>query len=393
MTVAPDEQIPGLRASCPQKDLNDAVQTVAHAVSGRNPLPILSHIMIKGEEGGLRLMATDLELGISCKIPAEVETLGALTAPSKTLSEVLANLKDKSDVAISVDRSHTVQVNCQRSIYTIVGLPWEDYPNLPEIKENASFSIPQSKLREIIRQTAFAVSQDEGRRILTGIYIVFDGENATFVATDTHRLAKKTCPVLEGIGSQNIIVPSRAMNELNRLLTDGEGAVKIVMADNQVQFILPGESGIQIVSRLIEGQYPNYQRVIPQEFDKKIKIPTADLLQAVRRASIVARENAHRVVMRSNNGNLEITAESRLVGKAFEEIEIEQTGEMVEIAFNCKYLMDVVSQIDTDFVTLEMTESLKPGVMRPVPHVRTEAEAVLQEEADYLCVLMPMQIV
>ena len=130
MTVAPDEQIPGLRASCPQKDLNDAVQTVAHAVSGRNPLPILSHILITGEAGGLRLMATDLELGISCKIPAEVENHGALTAPSKTLSEVLANLKDKNDVAISVDRSHTVHLNCQRANYTILGLPWDDCPSI-----------------------------------------------------------------------------------------------------------------------------------------------------------------------------------------------------------------------------------------------------------------------
>src|SRR5215467_7203918 len=140
-----------LKAICPRKDIFEAVQTVGHAVSGRSSLPILSHILIQAEESGLRLIATDLELGISCRIPAQIEEGGALTAPARTLTEVLANLPDKSEAAISVDKSHTVRVHCEKSDYKILGLPAEDYPKLPIVKDEATFSIPQAKLREMIR--------------------------------------------------------------------------------------------------------------------------------------------------------------------------------------------------------------------------------------------------
>lgn len=381
-----------LKADCPRKALFEAVQTVGHAVSGRSSLPILSHIIIQAEENGLRLIATDLELGISCRVPAHIEEEGALTAPARTLTEVLANLPE-SDVALSVDKSHTVRVHCDRSDYKILGLPAEEYPKLPEVKDAVAFSIPQARLKEMIRQTLFAVSTDETRAILTGILMVFDGETLKFVATDTHRLAVKTASVKDGHGSQNAIVPSRAMNELTRLLTDGEGDVQVTLSGNQVRFVLPGEDEVQIVSRLIEGQFPNYQRVIPAEFQKKLTVPTQPLLRAVRRASIVARENANRVILRSEDDKLVLTAESQMVGNAYEEIEIVREGDDVEIAFNAKYLLDVLGVLEEDGLYLELTEPLKPGVLRPVPNVTKEGEENQQLNADYLCVLMPMQIV
>src|SRR5579871_4812438 len=221
--VAPSIDVrASLKADCPRKDLFEAVQTVGHAVSGRSSLPILSHILIQAEDNGLRLVATDLELGISCRIPARIEESGALTAPARTLTEVLANLPDKGDVALSVDKSHTVRVHCERSDYKILGLPAEEYPKLPEVKDTASFSLPQALLKEMIRHTYFAVSTDEARAILTGILMVFDGETLKFVATDTHRLAVMTSLIKEGRGSQNAIVPARALNELTRLLTDAD---------------------------------------------------------------------------------------------------------------------------------------------------------------------------
>src|SRR5580658_2830443 len=189
-----------LKADCPRKDLFEAVQTVGHAVSGRSSLPIFSHILIQAENDGLRLIATDLELGISCHINARIEEQGALTAPSKTLAEVLANLPDKGDVAISVDKSHTVRVHCERSDYKILGLPAEEYPRLPEVKDAAAFTIPQGVLRNMIIQTSFATSTDDNRPIFTGIYMVFDGETVKLVATDTHRLALKTATVKEAHG-------------------------------------------------------------------------------------------------------------------------------------------------------------------------------------------------
>ena len=390
MVATPITSRAALKADCPRKDLLEAVQIVGHAVSGRSSLPILSHILIQAEGDGLRLVATDLELGISCRIPASISEVGALTAPARTLTEVLANLPDKGEVALSVDKSHTVRVNCQKSDYKILGLPAEDYPSLPEVPDTVSFSIPQARLREMIRHTLFAVSTDETRAILTGVLLVFDGESLRLVATDTHRLASISSGIVAGNGSQNAIVPSRAMNELTRLLTDAEGDVKVILSNNQVQFDLPGEAGIQIVSRLIEGQFPNFQRVIPTLYTRRLTIPSEQLLRATRRASIVARENSNRVILRTQEDKLVLTAESQTVGNAYEEVEVEKLGDDIQVAFNSKYLLDVLSVVDTENVYLDLTEPLKPGVVRPAPAQQAEG----QEEApapDYLCVLMPMQ--
>jgi DNA polymerase-3 subunit beta len=223
--------------------------------------------------------------------------------------------------------------------------------------------------------------------------MVFDGQTLTFVATDTHRLAVKTATPTEGRGAQNAIVPARCMNELLRLLTDAEGDVQVTLSDTQVRFALPGEDDVQIVSRLIEGQFPNYQRVIPQAYQKRLRVPVAPLLRAVRRASIVARESAHRIVLRTEEEKLVLTAESRTVGNAYEEVEALREGDDVEIAFNAKYLLDVLGVIEEEALSLELTEPLKPGVVRPLPAPKSEAEAVEPPPSDYLCVLMPMQIV
>lgn len=391
MVAAPIDATSSLKAICPRKDLFAAVQTVGHAVSGRSSLPILSHILIQAEENGLRLIAYDLELSISCRIKAQVQASGALTAPARTLTEVLGNLPDKSDVALSVDKSHTVRVHCERSDYKILGLPAEDYPRPPEVRDTVGFSIPQARLKEMIRHTLFAVSQDETRAILTGIYIVFDGETLQFVATDTHRLAVKTAKVTEGHGSQNAIVPARAMNELTRQLTDAEGDVYVTLSANQVSFVLPGEDEVQIISRLIEGQFPKYERVIPAEYHKKLSIQTQPLLRAVRRAFIVARENSNRIILRTDDEKLVLTAENQMVGSAYEEVEVAREGDDVEIAFNAKYLLDVLSVLEEDGLHLELTEPLKPGVLRPVP-AQNEGDGE-RTASDYLCVLMPMQIV
>lgn len=411
MVAAAIDTATSLKAICPRKDLYEAVQTVGHAVSGRNALPILSHIMVQAEENFLRLIATDLELGISCRVAAQIQEGGALTAPARTLTEVLGNLSDKFDVALSVDKSHTVRVHCDKSDYKILGLPAEEYPKLPEVRDAVAFSIPQSQLKEMIRHTSFAVSTDETRAILTGVYMVFDGETLKFVATDTHRLAVKEAKVKDGRGSQNAVVPSRAMNELTRLLSDSPGDVQVTLSNNQVQFVLPGEKQVQIVSRLIEGQFPNYQRVIPAAFQKKLTVQTMPLLRAVRRASIVARENAQRVILRSEGDKLVLTAESQMVGNAYEEVEATCEGGEVEIAFNAKYLLDVLAVLDVDSsLNLELTEALKPGVLRPIPMAprvvdkgedkgdKSEDSAQAAPvpaalEPDYLCVLMPMQIV
>jgi DNA polymerase-3 subunit beta len=258
---------------------------------------------------------------------------------------------------------------------------------MPEVKDDNRFAIPQRLLRDMIRQTIFAVSTDEARAILTGILLAFDGETIKLVATDTHRLALRTAAVKDGQGEKTVIVPARAMNELQRILSDADGDVTVQISDNQILFSAPGAEGrnITLISNLVQGQFPNYQRVIPTGYQKKLTLQTGPFQKAVRRAAIVARNNANRVILRTQDDKLTITAESSLEGAAYEEVEFVREGDDVEIAFNAKYLLDVMGVMDAEGFYLELSEALKPGVARPV--------TAPDGDGEYLCILMPMQIV
>ena len=376
-----DAQV-SLKAICARKELFDAVGIVGHAVSGRSSLPMLSHILMLSEDNHLRLSATDLELSISLLIPAVVEEEGGLTAPSRLLNELLGTLPE-SEVALSVDPGFSVRIHCDRSDYKLLGLPADEFPRLSVVQDDTRFLITQKTLRDMIRQTIIAVSADESRPILTGIYLNFQEDTVSFVATDTHRLAVRKAPVKSGQGKREVIIPARAMNELLRLLDDGEGDVKVSISDNQIQFITP--NGVSLISRLIEGQFPNFERVIPVSWNKRLTLQTQPMQRAVRRASIVARENAMRVIFRSLDEKLTITAESNTQGSAHEEVEMVREGDDVEIAFNAKYVLELLNVIDSEGFFLELTDPLKPGLVRPI----TDAT---DDGSDYFCILMPMQI-
>lgn len=366
-----------MKAICARKDLYHGVQTVSRAIAGRSAWPILNNILVVTEEGNLRLTAFDLELGMECTVPATIEQEGALTAPAKLLTEMLGTLPE-SDVQISVDEQNAVNVKCDTSDYTILGLPAEEFRRLPEIPDDHSFEITQGALRDMIRQTIFAVSPDESRAILTGVLLLLNGEEMKLVSTDTHRLAVRTASVANAAGEASCIVPRRALDELSRLLEDDDNPVIISIADSQIKFVV---NGVTIVSRLIEGQFPNYERVIPAESQKTLTIPADEFLTRVRRASIVAKENANRVVLNTEADKLILTAQSGDIGKAYEELEIVKEGEDMEIAFNAKYLTEFLSVVGSEGVVMEHNGGVSPGVMKPVG------------KDDYLYVLMPMQIV
>jgi len=365
-----------VRVTCARKDLHEGVQAAARAVSARTSLPILGHLLMNAEEGKLRIAATDLEIGMECVVEARVQEQGVLTVPARMLTEVLATLPD-ADVSISCDESNVVSLNCGTSDFTILGLPPEEFPMLPEVKEEVSFSIESEVLREGIRKTSFAISQDESRAILTGVLLEVNANSLKMVATDTYRLCVLDCSLIESEGSINAIVPGRAMNELSRILPEGEGTVHVTLSGSQIMFKV-GDS--VLISRLIDGQFPNYEKVIPGDYNKKLTIPTELFLQSVRRASIVARENSNRAILRTDNGTLVVTAESGKLGKAREEVEVVREGDDMRMAFNARYLMDVLGVIDTEAVEMELTGEVSPAVVRP------------QGQENYIYVLMPMQI-
>ncbi len=383
-TLAPDL----LKASSPRKELFEGIQTVGKAVATRSSLPILTHVRIAAKDGRVSLMATDLEMWMEHTLPtATILGEGAATAPARNFTELLAAMPD-ADVSFTVeDENNALHLRCNKANYKLLGLSADEFPLLPQVKEESRFVVERNVLRDAIKQTLFATSSDETRAILTGVLVVFQGDSLKFVATDTHRLAVRDCAVKEGTGSASAIVPARAMNELLRIVGNDEGDVVVTLSSNQIQFQITDEKAgdTTLISRLIDGQFPNYERVIPPQYTKKLTVEREQLVSAVKRASIVARDSANRVVLRtSDDGDrLTITAVSSNVGDAYEEVEVAREGDdsPVEIAFNAKYLADVLGVLDSEGLHIELTEPLRPGVVRPT------------DDADYLCVLMPMQVV
>jgi len=366
----------GMRIICTRKDLFDGVQTAGRAISTRSSLPILSHLLMKAEGESLCIAGTDLEVGMECVVPVAVQQEGSLTVPARLVQDMLAALPE-TEIALSMEESSRVKIKAGTSDYTLNALPPEEFPALPEVAGDIGFTIRASVLHDAIRRSIFAVSVDESRPFLTGVLLVLAEGGVRFVATDTHRLTVLDAELIRAQGEASVIVPGRAMNEVLRLLSDEEGEVGVSISGTQILFQV---GSVKLVSRLIEGQFPNYERVVPKEYDKKLIVPTEEFLASVKRASILVRDNSNRAVLRTDDGKLIITAESGAVGRAYEEVEVVREGDDVHMAFNAKYLLDFLGVLDTDAVEMRLTGPLNSALMMP------------EGREDYVYVVMPMQL-
>ena len=386
-----------MQAITARKDLYEAIQTVGRAVSGRSTLPILSHILVTPQGGStLKLTATDLEMWVECSLTARIqaglgdmEEAGGFTVPSRYFTEILGALPEADVVLDRPDGGNKTQLRCGRSDYSLLGLPAEEFPALPDVEPTATITMNGAVLKAMIKQVAFAVSTDETRVILTGVLFIFNGPQIKMVATDTHRLAVRGGVASAGEGQGQAVLPARAMNEISRLAGDDDEVV-IALAQGQARFEVNKKNSngdtlatTTLITRLIEGQFPNYERVIPGGHERKLTLETAEFQKAVKRVAIVARENANRIVLETEGAQLAMSAEAGTVGSARDEIEVAREGDDIQIAFNAKYLGDVLAAIETEGVVLELTEPLRPGILRPIG----------DNAADYLCVLMPMQVI
>ncbi len=368
-----------LNAKCSQDDLYEVVQTVARGVSGRSTQPVQNNIYLSSQGDSLRLVATDLEyVSIDATIPAAVADEGAITVPARYLTAIASSLPG-GEVSLEANESDTMAIACGSASYDIRGVSADDFQMLAEISEAVEFSLPQSELHELLRQTAFAASDDETRPILTGVLFAVSDSKLQLVATDTYRLALRSSDS-EVKHEQRAIVSVRVLNELLRIL-DGESddPAEISLAGTLVQFKV---GAITMASRLIEGEFPNYEKVIPDEenLDKRITVSTEELDSALRRALIVAREDANRVVLRTTDSGLQITANSPDVGHVEEDIPAKLEGDPIETAFNAQYMLQMLDAAGSDEVTITLSRPLEPGVIRP------------SDRDDYIYVVMPMQI-
>jgi DNA polymerase III subunit beta len=364
-------------------DLLKGISTVQSAVASKNTMPILANVLLEAKDKKLELVATDLDMGIRCSVQAEVVDKGSITINAKKLSDIVRELPEAS-VDLEIDDNHKMILVCQKSSFKVHGLPKDDFPILPEVKKDKFFKVKGSLLQEMIHKSIFAVSTDETRYVLNGVFFQAEGGKLRMVATDGHRLAfiqKK----LEGKADEkcSVIIPTKTLNELSKVISDvGKGKedeviVEITATDNQIKFVV---GGVEIVSRLIEGQFPNYEQVIPKESDKKLEASTADLAAATRRVAILTSEKSNSIRYQVKGNKLTISSKTPDMGEAKEEMDVVYKGEEISIAYNAKYVLDVLKNVGTDAVLIELTQPLSPGILRP------------KGDSDYLCVIMPMRV-
>jgi DNA polymerase-3 subunit beta len=368
-----------LKVACPQHALLESVQVVSRGVSGRSTQPVQNNVYLDGRDGQLRLVATDLEyLSLEAVLDANVLEDGATTVPARILSEVASALPNE-EVSLEADETHGMKIRCGRSRYDIRGLSAADFTMLPPLEQAVRFEMPQSQLDLILGRTVFATSRDETRPILTGSLFKISEGRLEVVATDTYRLALQSATV-EGLGdvTRSAIVSRRALSELARIVDGGsDELVQVAMGDSQIEFKV---GKITLSSRLIEGQFVNYPKVIPASYERRVIANIKELEAALHRALIVAREDANRVVLKTDGGTLKITASSQDVGHVEEAIPVTLEGDDAEIAFNARYMLDMLDAIDTGEVVMELSGPLNSGALKPVG------------DDTYLYVLMPMQI-
>jgi DNA polymerase-3 subunit beta len=363
-----------MKLSCLQENLKRGLATVGHAVAGKSTLPVLANVLLATDRGRLKLAATNLEVGITCWLGAKVEEEGAVTVPAKLLSDVVGGLPNDK-VTLTLDpRSVSVHVQCARFSNNIKGIEAEEFPVIPSIADREpTVTLPPDVLRETIDQVAFAAASDDSRPVLAGVLIRLRDAEATFAATDGFRLARRTIglskPVRE---AQEFIVPARALSELSRILGDTESEVEITVTPSGGQVLFHTET-TDLVSRLIDGKFPDFERIIPTSHATRSVFDTSELLKAVKLASLFASSSQNIIKLtleppkgEIGPGQLVVSANAAEVGDNTGEIDGMVAGEGGAIALNARYLVDALNAMRTAQVAFETQTARSPGVFKPV---------------------------
>lgn len=368
-----------MKLSIAKEHLIQGLQSVQNVVGSRTTLPILSNVLLVAADGKLELTATDLDVTIACSVPATVSRPGKTTVPVKRLFSIARELS-APEIELDIDDKAVMSIRAGGSFFKINGLSGEEFPPVSGLKQSRAVSIPQETLKAMLRKTSFAASSDEARYVLNGIFFSLKEHKVTLVATDGRRLAMTDEEANVPVEAQvDFIVPTKAINELNRLLSPG-GSVEIRFSENQVAFTMAkeGAPGILIQSKLVDGNYPNYRQVIPGECQERITLSREELLAALRRAELMTSDKSNSVKLTFSRNLLSITANTPEVGESREEIAINHQGKDLAIAFNPTYLMDPLKALDEGEVAIELIDELSPGVIKTLK--------------PFLYVIMPMRM-
>lgn len=361
-----------MKVSCLQENLAKGLSIVGRAVATRSTLPVLSNIMLSTDQSRLKLSATNLEISINCWIGAKVEEEGAITVPARLLSDFINSLPlERIDMELVV-RTQTLNLKCARFEANIKGIDAQEFPLIPSITGDYQMSLEPEMLREMVSQVTLAAATDESRPILTGVLTKFEETSLTLAAADGFRLSVRTAELSESVPEPlSVIIPARALQELSRIASEEEEPITLIIAPDRNQALFKA-SNVELISQLIEGNFPDYRQIIPKSYNTRTLVDTNNFLKAIKVAFFFARDAANLVRVQVvpggelAPGHMTIMATSAELGDNVGEIDAAVEGEELEIAFNARYLIDVLSVLSSAQVALEMTTSTSPAMIKPV---------------------------
>lgn len=363
-----------------KKDLLEALTKVHGVVEKRNTLQILTNLYLQVSENQLTIKATDLEISMETALPVKMDEPGTVTVSAKSFFEIVKELPDK-EIQISAKENHWIAITCGSSKFNIMGIAPEDYPALPTFSRNHFSKIKAPELKHMIENTIFAISTDETRYHLNGVYLdLAEANRLRMVATDGHRLAYVEKELFESqpaFLSKGIIIPRKGVQELKKLLESGVTNLEVTMEGNHLIF---RSELTYLYIRLIEGRFPDYKQVIPKNNPNVLDVDYTDFLLSLKRVSLLANEKSRGLKLAVREGQLEISTNNPEIGEAKESIDANYKGQSLEVGFNAKYLMDSIVGIPNERISIALNDRMSPGVVRSVG------------DDSYLCVLMPMRL-
>jgi DNA polymerase-3 subunit beta len=368
-----------MRFTISREKLQEGLTAVAASIPAKTTLPVLANILVETTERGIRLSGTDLDIAVSTEVTADIETPGAITIPAKKLSEIARELPP-APVKIGAVGEQRITLECGRSRFKLLGLPRDEFPTFPQVRFQDSWRVRSGDLQKLISHTSFAVSTEESRPILNGVLWELRADRMRMVATNGHRLTRMDLPVTGGNSpGGDLIIPPKALDQVRRLFP-AEEELEIAQGDNHLGFRSPFTS---VFTRLIEGPYPNYEQVIPRDNDRVAISDKVALISALKRMSVIASDQTHRIRLSFNAGLLRFSVQTPDLGEAQDELPIRFSGDPLDIGFNANYLLEILRYIPSDEVRVTLKAPERAVTLEPENW---------SDPASYLCLVMPLRL-
>ena len=361
-----------------REQLQSGLNAVSAAIPAKTTLPVLSNVLVEATKQGLRLSGTDLDIAVSTTVPADVDAEGSVTLPAKKLADITRELPS-APIRITAAGEQRVSIECGRSKFKLLGLPREEFPSFPAVKFDGAWKAPAGVVHKLVGHVAFAASTEESRPILNGVLWELRPDRMRMVATNGHRLAKMDVPASGG-STADLIVPPKALDQIRRLFP-AEAEIEIAKSDNHLGF---RSATTLVFSRLIEGPYPNYEQVIPRENDKVATVDKEAMAGALRRMSVVASDQTHRIRLAFSSGAVKFSVQTPDLGEAQDELAVTYEGEPLEIGFNATYLLEILKFMPTDEVRVTFKAPERAATVEPVGW---------NDPASFMALVMPLRLV